>query len=117
MGFTDTGLYPGISAAGKSVADRKTTAIADLEFLVKGHSPDLQYPLPPLISRASPAFITRAIASQLKWPILVMNAGPQLFSTRRQLNLTHNWVLTITFNTFFSNLQDVSLKVSSYNAF
>ena len=78
MGFTDTGLYPGISAAGKSVADRKTTAIADLEFLVKGHSPYLQYPLPPLVSGASPAFITRAIASKLKWPMWVMNAGSHI---------------------------------------
>ena len=78
MGFTDTGLFPGISAAGKSVADRKTTAIADLEFLVKGHSPRLKYPLPPLISGASPAFITRSIASKLQWPILIMNAGSHI---------------------------------------
>lgn len=75
MGFTDTGLYPGISAAGRTVEDRKTTAIADLEFLVKGPRRSARYPLPPLIEGASPVLITRAIASELKWPVLIMNAG------------------------------------------
>ena len=78
MGFTDTGLYPGISAAGKTIESRKTTAIADLEFLVKGHRSPLTYPLPPLTSGASPVIITRAIASRLEWPVMIMDAGSYL---------------------------------------
>ncbi len=78
MGFTDTGLYPGISAAGKTIADRKTTAIADLEFLIKGNTSQAKYPLPPLAGGASPVLITRAIASKLKWPVVIMNAGSRI---------------------------------------
>lgn len=78
MGFTETGLYPGISAAGKTIESRKTTAIADLEFLVKGTRNHLEYPLPPLTSGASPVIITRAIASQLQWPMIIMNAGSHI---------------------------------------
>ena len=33
LGFTETGLIPGISAAGKTPEDRRFTAIADAEFL------------------------------------------------------------------------------------
>lgn len=36
LGFTETGLIPGISAAGATPADRQFTAIADAEFLVNG---------------------------------------------------------------------------------
>ncbi|MEM9137672.1 MAG: TIGR00303 family protein, partial [Cyanobacteria bacterium P01_F01_bin.42] len=78
MGFTDTGLYPGISAAGRSIEDRKKTAIADLEFLIRGNQRQAQYPLPPLVDGASPVLITRAIAAKLKWPIIVMNAGSHI---------------------------------------
>ncbi|MEM6427295.1 MAG: hypothetical protein AAF728_19375, partial [Cyanobacteria bacterium P01_D01_bin.128] len=33
LGFTETGLLPGISAAGATPSDRRYTAIADAEFL------------------------------------------------------------------------------------
>ncbi|NET54257.1 MAG: TIGR00303 family protein, partial [Merismopedia sp. SIO2A8] len=36
LGFTATGLIPGISAAGATPSARQYTAIADAEFLVKG---------------------------------------------------------------------------------
>ncbi|MDJ0541904.1 MAG: TIGR00303 family protein, partial [Microcystis sp. M53603_WE2] len=48
LGFTETGLIPGISTAGATPEDRKYTAIADAEFIVKGVSPHPRYPLPPL---------------------------------------------------------------------
>jgi uncharacterized protein (TIGR00303 family) len=78
MGFTETGLYPGISAAGKTIEARKTTAIADLEFLVNGNHEAVKYPLPPLSGGVSPVVITRAIASELKWPMILMNAGSMI---------------------------------------
>ena len=56
LGFTATCLIPGISAAGKTPEDRQYTAIADAEFLANGVQPQPQYPLPPLIAGASPAF-------------------------------------------------------------
>ena len=36
LGFTATGLIPGISAAGRTPEDRQYTAIADAEFLYNG---------------------------------------------------------------------------------
>src|SRR5579883_1287771 len=54
LGFTATGLVPGISAAGATPADRQFTAIADAEFLIRGPQPQPQYPLPPLHMGASP---------------------------------------------------------------
>ncbi|MBD2776003.1 nicotinate mononucleotide-dependent phosphoribosyltransferase CobT [Iningainema tapete] len=79
LGFTETGLIPGISAAGSTPEDRKYTACADAEFLYYGAKPGLQYPLPPLIAGASPVFITRAVVEALKIPVYLFNAGlPQL---------------------------------------
>jgi uncharacterized protein (TIGR00303 family) len=75
LGFTDTGLIPGISAAGATPADRRYTAIADAEFLVNGVTPTPQYPLPPLSVGASPVFISRAVVEALKLPVYVFNAG------------------------------------------
>ncbi len=75
LGFTDTALIPGISAAGLTPADRQKTALADGEFLAKGVCPHYQYPLPPLIAGASPAMITRAIVSALDIPVVILDAG------------------------------------------
>ena len=76
LGFTATGLIPGISAAGKTPEDRKYTACADAEFLYYGVSkPKPKYPLPPLIAGASPVLISRAIIESLKIPIYLFNAG------------------------------------------
>lgn len=75
LGFTETGLIPGISAAGATPADRQFTAIADAEFLINGPQPQPRYPLPPLQAGASPVLISRAIAGAQTWPIHLFNAG------------------------------------------
>ncbi|MGB3650148.1 MAG: nicotinate-nucleotide--dimethylbenzimidazole phosphoribosyltransferase [Rivularia sp. (in: cyanobacteria)] len=75
LGFTETGLIPGISAAGSTPEDRKYTALADAEFLYYGADKKGQYPLPPLIAGASPVFITRAVVEALSIPVYLFNAG------------------------------------------
>jgi uncharacterized protein (TIGR00303 family) len=75
LGFTETCLIPGISAAGKTPADRQYTAIADAEFLARGVQPQPDYPLPPLIAGASPVYISRAIVAALDLPVYIFNAG------------------------------------------
>lgn len=75
LGFTQTALIEGISAAGKTPEDRRYTAIADAEFLIKGHQTAYHYPLPPLIEGVSPVYITRAILEDLNIPIHLFNAG------------------------------------------
>jgi len=75
LGFTETGLIPGISAAGATPADREFTAIADAEFLIQGVQPHPRFPLPPLVAGASPVLISRAIATGLGMPVTLFNAG------------------------------------------
>jgi uncharacterized protein (TIGR00303 family) len=75
LGFTETGLLPGISAAGLTPADRRYTALADGEFLARGVVSSYKYSLPPLMAGASPAIITRAIAQALNIPVTLLNAG------------------------------------------
>jgi uncharacterized protein (TIGR00303 family) len=75
LGFSETGLIPGISAAGATPRDRCYTAIADAEFLLNGPTASPSYPLPPLEAGASPVLISRAIAAALGWPIYLFNAG------------------------------------------
>ncbi|MEM9979490.1 MAG: TIGR00303 family protein, partial [Cyanobacteria bacterium P01_D01_bin.2] len=75
LGFTETALIDGISAAGASPADRKTTAIADAEFLYHGVTAAPQYPLPPLTAGVSPVLISRAIVAAQRIPVHLFNAG------------------------------------------
>lgn len=75
LGFTDTGLVPGISAAGATPDDRRYTALADAEFLVNGPTPTPRYPLPPLQAGASPVLITRAVVTAWDVPVELINAG------------------------------------------
>ncbi len=75
LGFTETGLIPGISAAGATPQDRQYTCIADAEFLYNGVQLYPQYPLPPLQAGASPVLISRAIVDELSLPIYLFNAG------------------------------------------
>lgn len=75
LGFTATGLIPGISAAGSTPEDRKYTAIADAEFLYHGPQPQPQYALPPLQAGASPVLISRAFVEALNIPVYLFNAG------------------------------------------
>ncbi|MEM6838716.1 MAG: nicotinate mononucleotide-dependent phosphoribosyltransferase CobT [Cyanobacteria bacterium P01_C01_bin.120] len=75
LGFTDTALIPGISAAGATPDDRRTTAIADAEFLLHGLTASPQHPLPPLTAGVSPVLIARAIVAAQKIPVMLFNAG------------------------------------------
>jgi uncharacterized protein (TIGR00303 family) len=79
LGFTETGLIPGISAAGCTPEDRKYTACADAEFLYYGAKHKPQYALPPLTAGASPVLISRAVVESLNIPVYLFNAGlPQI---------------------------------------
>ncbi|MGK7876440.1 MAG: nicotinate mononucleotide-dependent phosphoribosyltransferase CobT [Xenococcaceae cyanobacterium] len=75
LGFTATGLIPGISAAGATPAARQYTAIADAEFLINGPVSQPKYPLPPLEFGASPVLISRAVVETLNIPVYLFNAG------------------------------------------
>ncbi|WP_413165157.1 nicotinate mononucleotide-dependent phosphoribosyltransferase CobT [Capilliphycus salinus ALCB114379] len=75
LGFTETGLIPGISAAGATPEARKYTCVADAEFLYNGPQPTPQYPLPPLSAGASPVLISRTVVNDLNIPLFLFNAG------------------------------------------
>jgi uncharacterized protein (TIGR00303 family) len=75
LGFTETALIPGISAAGLTPEDRKYTACADAEFLYYGATKQPKYSLPPLTDGASPVLISRAVVEELKLPLYIFNAG------------------------------------------
>lgn len=75
LGYTETALIPGISAAGRTPEDRKYTACADAEFLYYGPQRNPRYPLPPLFSGVSPVLISRAVVEALKIPVFLFNAG------------------------------------------
>ncbi len=75
LGFTETGLQPGISAAGATPADRRFTAIADAEFLYYGLRANPKYPLPPLDAGVSPVVISRAVVEATRMPVYIFNAG------------------------------------------
>ena len=75
LGFTETALIPGISAAGATPESRQYTSVADAEFLYNGPQPQPQYPLPPLHAGASPVLISRAVIESLKIPLYLFNAG------------------------------------------
>lgn len=75
LGFTETALIPGISAAGATPAHRRYTALADGEFMVNGPQPQPTYALPPLQAGVSPAILARAVVADLALPLQVFNAG------------------------------------------
>jgi uncharacterized protein (TIGR00303 family) len=75
LGFTDTALIPGISAAGSTPEARRFTAVADAEFLYEGPTGSPCYGLPPLQAGVSPAMITRAVLANQAIPLYLMNAG------------------------------------------
>ncbi|MEN9203802.1 MAG: TIGR00303 family protein [Thermostichus sp. DG_1_6_bins_120] len=72
LGFTQTALVPGISAAGATPALRRYTAFADGEVLLQGYSPRL--PTSP-DGYPSPVVISRAILTQLGIPYQVFDCG------------------------------------------
>ena len=55
---TNTSQITGISAAGINAKSRRTTALADAEFLLKGPSKDHKYKLPLLNAGVTPALIS-----------------------------------------------------------
>ena len=76
LSFTETGLIPRISAAGKTVENRRYTAAADGEFLVakQGRNSRTRQ-LPPLQAGISPAVISRAVLQSLSIPIHLLSTG------------------------------------------
>jgi uncharacterized protein (TIGR00303 family) len=87
LGFTATGLIPGISAAGATPQDRQYTAIADAEFLMNGYLPNPTYPLPPLTVGVSPVLITRAVVDRLQIPVHLFNTGLAIAPTVPSIDL------------------------------
>ena len=87
LGFTATGLIPGISAAGATPQDRQFTAIADAEFLIKGAQATFEYPLPYLTTGVSPVFISKAIAESCSLPVHLFNAGLTIEPPINTINL------------------------------
>ncbi len=86
VGFTETAMIPGISAAGKEPIDRYFTAHADAEFLLNGVVDSVTFPLPNLTAGASPTFISRAIVQALQIPVFLIDAGlPQPLSVVAQV--------------------------------
>lgn len=75
LGFTETALVPGISAAGNTPDARMLTAVADAEFIYDGPSAAPHYPLPPLQAGVSPALLTRTVTAGQALPIYLFNAG------------------------------------------
>lgn len=75
LGFTETCLIPGISAAGATPEARRYTALADAEFLINGPSSSPIYALPPLTVGVSPVYISRAVIQSLNIPVYLFNAG------------------------------------------
>ncbi|WP_263970664.1 nicotinate mononucleotide-dependent phosphoribosyltransferase CobT [Leptolyngbya sp. KIOST-1] len=87
LGFTETGLIEGISAAGATPRDRRFTALADAEFMVNGPGSTPTYPLPPLQAGASPALISRAVIAAQAIPLVVLDAGLPLPPTVPHIDL------------------------------
>lgn len=75
LGFTNTALIEGISAAGATPESRRYTALADAEFLVNGVNLNPVFPLPPLTVGVSPTVITRAVVEMFDLPVYVFNGG------------------------------------------
>ena len=69
---TNTSQIPGISAAGINAKSRRTTALADAEFLLKGASKDHKYKLPLLNAGVTPALISYVCSKLINvYPVVV----------------------------------------------
>jgi uncharacterized protein (TIGR00303 family) len=75
LGFTETALIPGISAAGLTPEDRRYTALADAEFLYNGPQGQPYHPLPPLQAGLSPTLLSRACLEALGSPLYLFDTG------------------------------------------
>jgi len=69
---TNTSQISGISAAGTNAKSRRTTALADAEFLLNGPSKDHIYKLPLLNAGVTPALISFVCSRLIKaYPVVV----------------------------------------------
>ena len=69
---TNTSQIPGISAAGINAKSRRTTALADAEFLLEGASKDHKYKLPLLNAGVTPALISHVCLKLINiYPVIV----------------------------------------------
>ena len=69
---TNTSQIPGISAAGISAKSRRTTALADAEFLLNGASKYHKYKLPFLNAGVTPALISYVCAKLINvYPVII----------------------------------------------
>ncbi len=69
---TNTSQIPGISAAGINAKSRRTTALADAEFLLEGPSQDHKYKLPLLNAGVTPALISHVCSKLINiFPVIV----------------------------------------------
>jgi len=69
---TNTSQIPGISAAGINAKSRRTTALADAEFLLEGASKDHKYKLPLLNAGVTPALISHVCSKLINiYPVIV----------------------------------------------
>ena len=69
---TNTSQIPGISAAGISAKSRRTTALADAEFLLEGAAKDHKYKLPLLNAGVTPALISHVCSKLINiYPVIV----------------------------------------------
>ena len=69
---TNTSQIPGISAAGINAKSRRTTALADAEFLLNGASKDHKYKLPLLNAGVTPALISYVCSKLINvYPVVV----------------------------------------------
>lgn len=72
VGFTETCLIPGISAAGSTPEARRYTAAGDAEVLLHGQSSRL--PTAPA-GYPSPVVISRAVVQLLNLPVWILDSG------------------------------------------
>ena len=69
---TNTSQIPGISAAGINAKSRRTTALADAEFLLEGASKDHKYKLPFLNAGVTPALISHVCSKLINiYPVII----------------------------------------------
>ncbi len=72
---TNTSQIPGISAAGINPKSRRTTALADAEFLLKGASKDHKYKLPFLNAGVTPALISHVCSRLINIDPVIVPLG------------------------------------------
>ncbi len=72
---TNTSQIPGISAAGINAKSRRTTALADAEFLLKGSSKDRKYKLPILNAGVTPALISHVCSKLINVDPVIVPLG------------------------------------------